>query len=228
MAHHATEAAKYGEEVVFQYEELEQQQESYIIGMWSFLVTEVMFFGPLFFIYFLYRWKYQTDFYLAHKSLDITIGAINTVILLVSSYLVAQAVNYAQRGMFKKQIACLIGTIGCALGFLVIKIVFEYIPKIQHGYFPNAQFLETYTGGANPEIGRIFFSLYFVMTGIHGLHVLIGVGVFAALTYLVWKRSKGVHNSITDYVPTEMVGLYWHFVDLVWIFLYPLFYLMPR
>lgn len=228
MAHHNAEAAVYGEEVVFQYEELEQQQESYIIGMWAFLVTEVMFFGPLFFIYFLYRWKYQTDFYLAHKDLSWQIGGVNTVLLLVSSYLVAQSVHYAQKAKFKQQIFCLLGTITCALGFLFLKIAFEYIPKIQHGSFPNAQFGDTYAGAANPEVARMFFSLYFVMTGIHGLHVLIGIGVFAALTFLVWKRSKGVHNSITDYVPTEMVGLYWHFVDLVWIFLYPLFYLMPR
>lgn len=228
MAHHAAEPAKYGEEVVFQYEDLDQQQESYQIGMWAFLVTEVMFFGPLFFIYFLYRWKYQPDFYLAHKSLDITIGGVNTVLLLVSSFTVALAVHYAQKANFKAQIRCLAVTIVCAIGFLFLKIAFEYIPKLQHGYFPGPQFSGTYHGEANPEVARIFYSLYFIMTGIHGLHVVIGIGVFSALMFLVWRRSKGVHNSITDYIPTEMVGLYWHFVDLVWIFLYPLFYLMPK
>lgn len=223
MASHGDHTIEYGKEVYFQYEDIDQQQESYVIGMWSFLVTEVMFFGPLFFIYALYRYKYQTDFYLAHKDLDILLGGVNTVVLLFSSLLIAMAVFYAQRGKFKHQLWCLGGTLACAFGFLVIK-TFEYGAKFQKGYIPDSQFLFNYHGSANPEIARIFYSLYFTMTGLHGIHVIIGILVIGTLMYLVWRRDK----VITDYVPTEMVGLYWHFVDLVWIFLYPLFYLMPK
>jgi cytochrome c oxidase subunit 3 len=106
---------------------------------------------------------------------------------------------------------------------LGIKTV-EYGSKFAKGYFPNDEFAAHYHGAANPEVARLFYSLYFTMTGIHGLHVIIGIGVIGTLTYLVATKDK----VITDYVPTEMVGLYWHFVDLVWIFLYPLFYLLPK
>lgn len=224
MAAHASDhPIKYGEEVYFQYEDLDQQQETYVVGMWSFLVTEVMFFGPLFFIYGLYRFKYQQDFYLAHKDLDILLGGVNTTILLISSFLIAAAVHYAQINKRKNQIACLLGTLACAFGFLVVKTI-EYSAKFAKGYIPNGQFVEHYHGAANPEIARIFYSLYFTMTGLHGVHVIIGILVIGVLTYLVATKDK----VITDYVPTEMVGLYWHFVDLVWIFLYPLFYLLPK
>ncbi|MCG9895850.1 MAG: cytochrome c oxidase subunit 3 [Fimbriimonadaceae bacterium] len=227
MAGWGANQGQYGKEVYFQYEDLDQQQESYVVGMWAFLVTEVMFFGPLFFIYALYRWKYQTDFYLAHNDLDYVLGGVNTMILLFSSYLMALAVFNAQKGKLKAQVWNLLGVLGCAFGFLIVKTV-EYSAKFTKGYFPDGQFMFNYHGDANPEIARIFYSLYFTMTGLHGVHVIIGILVIGMLTFLVWRRSQGAQNTVTDYVPTEMVGLYWHFVDLVWIFLYPLFYLMPK
>lgn len=223
MAGHSHTADPDSPEVYVQYEDIDQQQETYVVGMWSFLVTEVMFFGAVFFIYFLYRLKYQPDFYLAHKDLNWVLGGINTVVLLLSSFTVALAVHYAQKNKVKQQLMALGVTLACAFGFLVIKYI-EYSEKIAKGYIPNDQFAFHYHGAANPEVARIFYSLYFAMTGLHGVHVLIGILVIATLMILIARKSK----VITDYIPTEMVGLYWHFVDLVWIFLYPLFYLIPH
>lgn len=222
MSAHAHTVEPGHPEVYFQFEDIDQQQETYIVGMWSFLVTEIMMFGALFMIYGLYRWRYQEDFYLAHEELNVTLGGINTLNLLFSSFLVALAVHYAQRNNRKATLLCLGGTQICALGFLVIKY-FEYSAKISHGMFPNT-FMWEYAGPASPDIARIFYSLYFVMTGLHGVHVIIGMIIIGILMTLIATKSK----LITDYVPTEMVGLYWHFVDLVWIFLYPLFYLIPK
>jgi cytochrome c oxidase subunit 3 len=207
-----------------QYVDVEQQSESYIVGMWTFLVTEVMFFGALFFAYVLYRWMYQPEFYTVHKLLDIKLGATNTVILLTSSLTMALGVHYAQLKRRCAQILCLLLTIACAFGFLVVKY-FEYSHKIHSGLFPGAGFQwSAEQTGVQPSIAQMFFSLYFAMTGLHGLHVLVGILVIGGLTWLVWRKSPLVE----DYVPTEMVGLYWHFVDLVWIFLFPLFYLLPK
>lgn len=226
MSSHAAHASE-GPEVYFQYEDIDQQQETYIVGMWSFLVTEVMFFGALFLTYTLYRWKFQSDFYYAHKELDIILGGINTTVLLFSSLAVALAVHYAQKNETRKQLNWLAVTMACAFGFLVIKF-FEYSAKFEHHLFPDAAF--SYGGAAhpeqlaNPEHARLFFSLYFAMTGLHGIHVIAGIIAISILMILIKRKSK----VITDYIPTEMVGLYWHFVDLVWIFLYPLFYLIPK
>lgn len=245
MAHNSTLKGD-GPEVYFQYEDIDQQQESYVLGMWAFLVTEVMFFGALFLMYTLYRWKFHGDWYVAHEELDWWKGGINTVVLLFSSYMVAMAVHFAQKRKKKPQLICLGITILCAFGFLGIKTV-EYGAKLDHKLYPNHTF-EYGTGvhhespfdqylvnpfkdksavheqTANPQHAKLFFGLYFTMTGLHGIHVIIGILVISALMWLIWRDSP----LITDYVPTEMVGLYWHFVDLVWIFLYPLFYLIPK
>lgn len=205
-----------------QYEDLGQQQETYVLGMWSFLVTEIMFFGVLFVAYILYRWQYQPYFFAVHEELDYKMGALNTVNLLFSSFTMALAVHFAQLRKKKQQLLCLAITMGCAVIFMVIKY-FEYSKKIEHGLLPGPNFV--WTGeGVPANIAQLFFSLYFCMTGLHGIHVLIGLLVIGGLAFMVATD----HPNITDYVPTEMVGLYWHFVDLVWIFLYPLFYLMPR
>jgi len=211
-----------GPVVYEQYEHIDQQQESYLIGMWSFLVTEVMFFGTLFLIYTIYRWKYQQDFYLAHHELDWRMGALNTTILLTSSLSMALAVHYAQLKRTKAQLGAMGFTILCAVGFLVVK-GFEYAHKFQHHLFPGP-FFQPMAEGGNPAKQQLFFSLYFAMTGLHAIHVIIGILVIGALMFLTWRKAK----VITDFVPTEMVGLYWHFVDLVWIFLFPLFYLIPQ
>lgn len=213
---------KHQDEVYEQFEDLGQQQESYVLGMWTFLVTEVMFFGVLFVTYTIYRWKYQPYFYAIHKELDWRLGGVNTTILLLSSLFVALAVHYHQKRDKKKVLLLLSGTQACAFGFLVIKF-FEYKAKFDKGHVPGPGFTWK-EEGIPAHIAQLFYSLYFGMTGLHGLHVIIGIIVFGVLMYLIWKDSP----LITDYIPTELVGLYWHFVDLVWIFLYPLFYLMPK
>lgn len=219
-----------GDEVYFQFEDIDQQQETYIVGMWSFLVTEVMFFGAMFLIYTLYRWNYHIDFYIVHKSLSWMWGGINTFILLVSSFAIAAAVHFAMKKDKAKQLMWLWVTQICAVAFLAIKFSIEWPEKFSHGLIPDGAFQQNYTAyalekgyGAMPDIARIFYSLYFTMTGLHALHIIIGIGIIGVLMYKIWKDDK----IITDYIPTEMVGLYWHFVDLVWIFLFPLFYLIP-
>ena len=209
-----------------QFENIEQQNESYIVGMWTFLVTEVMFFGALFLIYTLYRSMYQVDWYNAALTLEDIPGAINTMVLLLSSWTVAMAVRYAQ---LKNRTLVLINlgvTLVCAFGFLGIKAI-EYKAKFDHHLYPGPNFGShpEYLHGAAPNYAQLFFGIYFGMTGLHAVHVIVGILVIGALFYLWFKRAKSV---TLDYVPTELVGLYWHFVDLVWIFLFPLMYLMPK
>lgn len=220
MSDHAAHAHD-GDIVYGQYETIEQQQESYIVGMWSFLVTEVMMFGALFLVYALYRWKYADVWQQMSEQLDWKMGALNTTILLVSSYFVAMAVQKAQKKETRAQLNYLAATIACAFGFLIVKY-FEYTAKLGHGLWPDTAF----AGIKGVEYGpsRLYMSLYFAMTGLHGAHVAIGIIVITTLILMTKFKAP----SITDYIPTELVGLYWHFVDLVWIFLYPLFYLIPK
>lgn len=205
-----------------QFEDIGQQNDSYIMGMWVFLATEVMFFGALFMTYVLYRSRYSQDFYYAHLETDYMKGATNTAILLFSSFCMACAVHHAQMQNRKWVMFYLVPTIMCAFGFLCIKY-FEYMDKFAHHHYPGPLLNpppQTTRDGSN-----LFFSMYFAMTGLHGIHVLIGIGVLTAL-FILWKnRSKMV---MEDFAPTEMVGLYWHFVDLVWVFLFPMYYLIPR
>jgi cytochrome c oxidase subunit 3 len=219
MASHAHHEP--GQDVVFgQYETIEQQQESYVVGMWTFLVTEVMFFGGLFLVYTLYRWKYADVWHEMSSHLNFLLGGINTAVLLLSSFFVAMAVQQAQQKKTKIQLRYLWMTVACAVAFLVIKF-FEYKEKIELHLYPDW----AYQGLPGVDFGpsRLFMSLYFAMTGLHGVHVLVGIIVIVTLIFM----TKAKAPSISDYIPTEMVGLYWHFVDLVWVFLYPLFYLIP-
>jgi cytochrome c oxidase subunit 3 len=205
-----------------QFEEIPQQNDAYIAGMWAFLITEVMFFGPLFMTYTLYRWRYAEDFYVAHLQTNYLMGAINTTVLLLSSFTMACAVHYAQMQNRKGVMNCLLPTILGAFIFLGIK-AFEYQEKFAHGHYPGINF--NTPAGSSRAGSQMFFSLYFAMTGLHGIHVVIGIFVLGAL-FIMWKnRSKMV---MEDFAPTEMVGLYWHFVDLVWVFLFPLYYLIPK
>ncbi len=227
-----------GDPVYFQFEDIDQQQETYIIGMWSFLVTEVMFFGAMFLIYTLYRFNFHYDFYISHISLNQDIagmhvplwGGINTFILLVSSFSFAAAVHHHMKKNKKEVMKNLWIVQICAVLFLVFKFTFEWKVKFEHGLIPDKAFAQHYTTyalehgyGAMPDIARLFFSLYFTMTGLHALHIIIGILIIGVLMYKIQTDDP----IITDYVPTEMIGLYWHFVDLVWIFLFPLFYLIP-
>lgn len=225
-----------------QYENIDQQNESYIVGMWCFLVTEIMFFGALFLMYVIYRWNYQNDFYGAHLELSQetgpywpglfgwkefpTWGALNTTMLLLSSFTMVMAVRAAQLRERTKVLRNLGATMFLASGFLFVKLYFEWRLKFEHHLYPGTNFTPdpAHLHGASPRAAEIFYSLYFAMTGLHGIHVLVGILILGTLAYL-WK--KGAKSVTEDYVPTEMIGLYWHFVDLVWIFLFPLFYLIP-
>ena len=208
-----------------QFEDIHQQNESYIVGMWTFLVTEVMFFGALFVTYSLLRFTYQLDWWKAHNTLSVGWGGLNTFNLLMSSFFMVMAVYWAQMHNRKKVLMWLGAVQACALVFLVIKYI-EYSSKFEHHLYPGMGFTSdpAQLQGANLNHAQLFFGLYFGMTGLHGVHVLVGMIVIGALMLFWYKKNPLVTK---DFIPTELVGLYWHFVDLVWIFLFPLFYLMP-
>ncbi len=187
-------------------------------GMWVFMVTEVLMFGGLFVAYGIFRGLYPDMFQEAHKQLDVTMGAVNTVVLILSSISMAYSVSATQRGKKDQAILALVITFLFAGAFLVIKY-FEYSHKFHHGLLPGAYF-------TSPDVhhpkAALFFSIYFMMTGLHGIHILIGMGLIAWLI----KRTASREFSPQFYTPVELVGFYWHFVDLVWIYLFPLLYLV--
>ena len=197
---------------------MEQQQETSTLGMWAFLVTEVMFFGGLFAAYTVYRYLYPHAFSEASHHLNYIIGAINTAVLIGSSMTMALAVRAAQLGQRRGQIVFLLLTIVLGSTFLGIK-VFEYHEKFVHHLVPGRNF---HFEGPYGREAQIFFSLYFAMTGMHALHMIIGIGMLATLTVLAWRGNF----SSEYYTPVELGGLYWHFVDIVWIYLFPLLYLI--
>lgn len=205
-------------EVAHHFETLEQQTDAQLLGMWVFLVTEVMFFGGLFAAYALYHYWYPHVYEEASLHMNLWLGGTNTVVLLTSSLTMVLAVHFCKEGNQKKTFWMLLITFLCACGFLVIKS-FEYSEKFHHGLFIGEYF--SYAGADAKEM-HLFMCLYFFMTGLHGLHVIIGMGVIGWLLYLSVRGKLGAHR----YMPVEITGLYWHFVDLVWVFLFPLLYLM--
>ena len=239
-----------------------QQDEAYIVGMWTFLVTEIMFFGALFAAYVIYRVQMPEIFdEVSRDHLDVKLGFYNTLILLTSSLFMALGVRAAQLKSKKGQLFWIGLTLLCAFGFLGIKYK-EYSHKIELNLVPGAHFVYegAHAGNAhNPseaellaaskpsygpdrvkattgiavkrrpgddvkkaEKAQIFLGLYFIMTGLHGIHVIIGIFLLGIL----WFMIKYNHPLAKDFMPIEMSGLYWHFVDIVWIFLYPLMYLI--
>ncbi|PLX69371.1 MAG: cytochrome C oxidase subunit III [Denitrovibrio sp.] len=186
------------------------------LGMWLFLFTEVLLFGGMFVLYAVYLSRYPAEYHSAGKELNAFIGGLNTVVLLISSYFVALAISFLQRGEQKKAIRYTYLTLFMAVLFLVNK-AFEWSAKFSHGIYPDSPHLREL-----PQGESVFYGLYFLMTGLHGLHVIIGGGVMA---FVIYKMKKNEVNS-TDFVMLENAGLYWHLVDLIWIFLFPLFYLV--
>ena len=186
------------------------------LGMWLFLFTELLLFGGLFLMYAVYLARYPHEFAAAGRQLNWVLGMANTMILLTSSLLAAMAVTAVQRNEKRRAVGSIIGTILCASGFMVIKY-FEWSAKIGHGIYPGSELLKS---GAPGE--SVFFSLYYLTTGIHGLHVLIGG---ALLGWVLSKVESGKINK-GDYVLLENGALYWHLVDLIWIFIFPLYYLI--
>jgi cytochrome c oxidase subunit 3 len=216
------------------FENLEQQREAGTLGMWVFLITEIMFFGGLFTAYIVYRSfnpQYAAAFGAASSELDITLGGINTAVLIGSSFTMVLAVYGAQVGHRRLLLIGLALTILLGLTFLGIKVV-EYEHKIAHHLFPMSGMFK-WEGVSEEGVPRhpayarqaqMFFWIYFSMTGLHALHMIIGVGVMAVIFWLAYR-----HRFSPEYhAPVEISGLYWHFVDIVWIFLFPLLYLIHR
>jgi cytochrome c oxidase subunit III len=229
-----------------------QQKEAAVIGMWVFLLTEILFFGGLFAAYMIYRVWYFDAFAEASRSLSLFWGGLNTAVLIGSSLTMAMAVRSAQTNKRKATVNWLILTMILGGVFLGVKVI-EYADKFEHHHVPGPSFVwaaeheapAAAAGGAEhaaaPEGGaahrelslspgqlqnttQLYFSLYFTMTGLHALHMIIGIGLMSVITWMAWKGKFDEQY----YTPVEMSGLYWHFVDIVWIFLFPLLYLVER
>jgi cytochrome c oxidase subunit 3 len=201
---------------------MDQQRDASTLAMWVFLVTEILFFGGFFLAYTIYRWQNALGFAHASRHMDITLGTVNTAVLIVSSLTMAMAVHSASVGRRKPLLAYLSATMVLGLAFLGIKAV-EYTDHIEHHLFPGPGF--HYPGPAGDSAAaQMFFSLYFGMTGLHALHMIVGLGIVGTLFVMAYR------NRFTPdyYTPVEVSGLYWHFVDIVWIFLFPLLYLIGR
>ncbi|MCC5933612.1 MAG: cytochrome c oxidase subunit 3 family protein [Candidatus Cyclonatronum sp.] len=196
----------------------DQQFSSSKLGMWLFLFTEVMFFGGLFVAYIIYRAWNPELFTMAATELSTVLGGINTVVLIGSSLTCALAIRAAQTNNQKMIVNYLLVTIVLATVFLVIKY-FEYTAKFEVGILPGGMY--TFEGIDHPK-ASVFFSIYYMMTGLHGIHVIIGIGL---MIWLVVKARAGAYSS-AYYTPVEITGLYWHLVDIIWIFLFPLMYLI--
>jgi cytochrome c oxidase subunit III len=203
------------------FESLDQQHEAATLGMWLFLVTEVMFFGGLLMAYLLYRVWYPLGWAEGSNELDIVLGGTNTAVLIASSLTMALGVRAAQTGAHPRvTVGWLILTIAFGLTFLVIKF-FEYKHKFEIHHVPGYDWVVT---GPHANEMFLFVSLYFSLTGLHALHMIIGVVLMSVITWMAYKR----RFTPQWYTPVEMAGLYWHFVDIVWIFLFPLLYLVDR
>jgi cytochrome c oxidase subunit III len=230
--------------VAHHFDDAEQQYVSAELGMWIFLATEVMFFGGAFCGYAYYRYWYPSAFIAGSHHLDIWLGTINTAVLLTSSLTMALAVHSAQISHTRALMMNLILTVLLGSAFLGIK-GFEYYHKFEENLVPGPNFsFEVNDHGATSHTDRtqrqtpaedasrarqidnrhveIFFSFYFALTGLHALHMIIGIGLLLALTY----RAMAGRYSAAYFTPIEMTGLYWHFVDIVWVFLFPLLYLI--
>lgn len=186
------------------------------LGMWLFIFSEIMLFGVLFLLYSVYRSKYAADFHSAAQTMDTTIGTINTAILLTSSLCAALSIHAVHEGQKKLAELFLSITIVLGISFLIIKS-FEWLAHIHNGFYPGSPALL--------KLGRgeiMFFGLYYIMTGLHGIHVFIGVMVLSIMLVLIHTGKINKAN----FTAFENAGLYWHLVDIIWIFLFPLFYLI--
>ena len=198
-----------------------QQKDAATLGMWIFLITEIMFFGGLFLAYTVYRRWYADTFAVASCSLDVYIGAANTIVLLSSSLTMVLAVRAAQLGKRRALVLFLVLTLLLGGVFLGVK-AYEWNQKLAEHHIPGPNF--HFEGVAQQGPAQLFFSLYFAMTGLHALHMAIGAGL---LVFLIVQAGMGRYSA-AYMTPVDVVGLYWHFVDIVWVFLFPLLYLIDR
>ncbi len=192
--------------------------ETQSMGMWMFLISEILFFGAVFAAYVVYRTAYPQVFEEGSNHLDLLLGSINTAILLTSSLCMALAVNSASRGLSRQLVWFLLATIFLGIIFLGIKFL-EYSNEFAEHLFPGGEFIYS---GSDPARAKIFFSLYFTLTGMHAVHMIIGILMLGGLTYFARRDAFTPEH----YAPVDMIGLYWHFVDIVWIFIFPLMYLV--
>jgi cytochrome c oxidase subunit 3 len=204
-------------QVAHHFDNAEHEFEASKLGMWAFLVQEVLFFGGLFVAYFIFKALYPQMFIEAHHHLSWQLGGLNTIFLICSSFTMAMAVRSAQVSKQKAMLIFLTITFLFATGFMCVKYI-EYMSKIQHGFLPAKWFF----GEGTFETLPIFFGLYFALTGLHGIHVLGGM---VLIGWLIYRGRRGEFHA-GYFTPVEMVGLYWHLVDLIWIFLFPLLYLV--
>jgi cytochrome c oxidase subunit 3 len=200
-----------------QFDDLAQQHDAATLAMWIFLVTEVMFFGGLLAAYAAYRAVYPQAFANGSRLCDVTLGATNTAVLITSSLTMALGVFAAERGRRRSVVALLACTMALGAIFLAIKFL-EYSHKFSEHLVPGFDFV--YAGADGRQV-QLFLCFYFGLTGLHALHMIIGIGVLGVLAALVWRRRSAPRGT-----PIEVAGLYWHFVDIVWIFLFPLLYLV--
>jgi cytochrome c oxidase subunit III len=212
--------AEDGALLAHQFDDFKQQQDAASLGIWAFLVTEVLFFGGMFLGYAVYRYRFPDVFAQASNHMDIVLGTLNTAILIGSSLTVVLAVHAAQhdhRRLLQRMLALtiLLGAI-----FLAIKFT-EYFHKYAENLVPG---LNLVAASEQDRQASIFFSFYFAMTGMHAVHMIIGIGVFSVL-FAAARRGR---YTSAYHTPVELAGLYWHFVDIIWIFLFPLFYLLGR
>jgi cytochrome c oxidase subunit 3 len=216
---HAGPAHAHHPKLQHHFDDMAQQAEASTLGMWVFLVTEIMFFGGLFMAYLVYRTQSPEGFAEASHHLDVFWGAVNTIVLIVSSLTMALGVRAAQTSApARTQVAWIVATMGFGATFLVVKAI-EYGDKFKHHLVPGPNFKWE---GLHPAPAEMFYSLYFCMTGLHALHMVIGLGIMTWLAIMAWRRTFDAGY----YTPVEVAGLYWHFVDIVWIFLFPLLYLI--
>jgi cytochrome c oxidase subunit III len=247
VAEHAEHEAR--PELRHHFADEEQQRNAASLGMWWFLGTEIMFFGGMFCAYLIYRIKYFPEFAAASRSLDLQVGALNTAVLICSSLTVAQAVRAAQMGKHMLQVKLLLATLFVGLVFLGVK-AYEWDKKYEEHHIPTFNFNAKNLMRENQKLfgldklqndpskslelqrreadiqqrSQIFFSLYFALTGMHAIHMIVGVGIFSVITWMAWKG----RFTPEYHTPLEIAGLYWHFVDIVWIYLFPLLYLIDR
>ncbi len=233
MANHEAQTAEI-HALAHQFDDLDQQHEASYLGMWIFLATEIMFFGGMFAGYTIYRHEYYAAFEAGSHLLNWRFGATNTAVLICSSLTMALAVHAAQMGKRKALITYLLLTILLGAAFLGIKFTFEWsrdwaenlIPGeliAGHPFNPQGEVLKQLLAAhASPSNVQMFFFFYFAMTGFHALHMVAGIGILLVLTVMAWQG----RFSAQKFNAVEGVGLYWHFVDIIWIFLFPLLYLI--
>ena len=206
-----------------------QQRNAASLGMWWFLGTEIMFFGGMFCAYLIYRRVYFPEFAAGSRSLNLALGTANTAVLICSSLTVALAVRASQLGKRKQLVNLLLATMFFGVCFLGIK-GYEWHDEYVNHHVPTFYFdthdlkPPTASSHLDPQHAKIFFSLYFALTGVHALHMIVGLGIFSVITFMAWRGKFGPEY----HTPVEIAGLYWHFVDIVWIYLFPLLYLIDR